>query len=251
MPNLSDNPNYVVTLSRTTPSEVHIEANIPETFSFGVQSNYDAVLPTSIRDVVNGGIANAASAAFKFNRVLQALSQQIWQSSSPIEISLPLLFDAKEDAKKEVRDPIVKLMAMCLPYKASKGDVALTPPGPVLSKPDFGRLSLRIGRFFYIHSVVLVDANPTFDTRLNAQGIPISATCDITVRTINTPSQEDIKAFFPDSDNVFTGYGIDAIGEETLTGFINNFFRDPPSGDAEALNALRKNPADIKPAQVN
>ena len=203
--NIPNNPNYVVTIKR---EGVEIKAGLPESFSFGVNANYEPRLPNSITDIA-GQKFGAATIFLPVNKVLQEFSHQAWQSSSPVELNLPLLFDAKSDARVDVLEPIKKLMMMALPSKRSADSLLLDPPGPTLLDPNRGRISLGIGKFIYIHSVLLVDVNPTWDTRMNKAGVPISASCDVTFRTVNTPTQGDIHEFFMSGpDDFYTGYGV-------------------------------------------
>jgi len=236
--NIPKNPNYVVTIRRVQPDpEIVIQAGLPESFAFGVNANYEPRLPNSITDVA-GQKFGAASIFLPVNRVLQEFSHQVWQSSSPIEFSLPLLFDAKKDARVDVLNPIKTLMMMALPFKKTPEDILLEPPGPTLLDPNRGRISLRIGNFLYIHSVLLVDVNPTWDTRMNKAGVPISASCDVTLRTVNTPTQGDISEFFmSDANDEYQGYGIPNLNRDSFKSFT--------SGVADDLSNSASNLADL------
>lgn len=212
--NIPANPNYVVTIAREGNPPIY--AALPETFAFGVNANYEPRLPNSITDIA-GQKFGAATIFLPVNRVLQEFSHQVWTSSSPMEFSLPLLFDAKKDARQDVLKPIKQMMAWALPFKSSPDSLLLEPPGPTLLDPNRGRISLRIGNFVYIHSVLLVDVNPTWDTRMNREGVPISASCDVTMRTVNTPTQNDLLEFFMESpDDLYTGYGIPDMDKDKI-----------------------------------
>lgn len=225
--NVPSNPNYVVEIRRDSPKidgePVVIRAGLPETFSFGVDASYEPRLPNTLDAVVGGRagqLLRASDIFFKTNRVFQEFSHQVWTSTSPIEFSLPLLFDAKDDARTDVLDPIRKLIMMTLPYNKSEGDRLLLAPGPNLATPDEGRISVRIGNFFYVHSVLLVNVNPTFDSKFNKDGVPISATCDLSLRTVNTPVQSDLNKFFLQSPNgaLFTDYGVGKLTQQVIEG---------------------------------
>jgi len=220
--NLVSNPNYQVIIHRPESQdlpEIKIFGNLPESFSFGVTANYEARLPSvfnaaEIAGAINPALGNLARGAEVFSRVsrvFQLASHQVWTGSSPISFSIPMLFDAVEDAEKDVVLPIKQLMSLTLPFRGDTGalnDVTggkldqylLKPPGPVISNPDYGRVSMQIGNMNYYHSVLINDVNVTFDTRMTKNGAPISASVDVAVTTVNTPTQDDIEKFFMSTD---------------------------------------------------
>lgn len=221
--NLVENPNYQVIINRPQEQDlpdVTIKANLPESFSFGVTASYETRLPSNIIEAAGnaGGllqagasIARSAEVFTRVNRIFQLASHQVWSGSSPISFSLPLLFDAVEDAEIDVVLPIKQLMSLALPFRGDTGalnDVSggkldnylLKPPGPVISNPNYGRVSMQIGNMNYFHSVLITDVNVTFDTRMTKNGAPISASADVSVVTVNTPTQDDIDKFFMSTD---------------------------------------------------
>lgn len=223
--NLVNNNKYQVIITRKTSGrypDVVIKANLPESFSFGVTSSYQQRLPSDLASVLPG--FEKLGTFFHASRIFQEFSHQVWENSSPIQFSLPLLFDAVTDAEEDVITPIRDLMAMALPYRENDADAFLKPPGPTLRNPDYGRVSMLIGRMCYFHSVLINDVNPAFDTRMSKTGSPISATCDLSVTTINTPSRDDLDLFFlapnarrnisqADREQYGTAYRFDSIQE--------------------------------------
>jgi hypothetical protein len=206
---LVKNSNYQVIIKREASKSlraIEIRANLPETFSFGVSANFESNLNSSFIEMAsNSGIRPLAAfgEALKgvnnftnVNQIVQEATFQVWSSSSPISFSLPLLFDAVSDAGEDVVAPIRDLMALTLPYRETKDALVLRPPGPHLTEPDHGRVSLKIGNMNYFHSVLLRDVSANFSSRFTSSGAPISAECDVTFETVNTPSQADIDLFF-------------------------------------------------------
>jgi len=225
--------NYAITLRGELPNKFVITASLPEQFGFGVQANYEPRLPNSILDA-SGGFSgrflgqlgravNLSQQFVKINRVLQEFSHQTWQSTSPMQFSFPLLFDARTNARADVLNKIRTLMKVLMPYKKGS-DVLLTPPGPTLGSPNDGRISIRIGNVLYIHSVLLTDVQANIESRFTEDGVPIAASCDVSVTTINTPHQGDIDSFFL--------FGKDDLGNEKygipdkLEDSLNDFYQE-------------------------
>ena len=116
--NLVGNPNYHVTIRRAAfknQPEIIVMGNLPESFAFGVSASYDQRLPSDLTAVVPG--LRNVQPFLNVNKILQELSLQVWDSSSPFEFSVPLLFDAVSDPETDVMTPIKSLMALTLPYR--------------------------------------------------------------------------------------------------------------------------------------
>lgn len=237
---VTKNANYQVNIRCTSP-ELDLTANLPEQFSMATQSNWDSRLPSSVVDIaqnsvgsltgqVLGGVPNAISEGLRqftnFNRIAQSFSHQTWISSAPIQMSLTMLFDAFDNATEDVGEPIARLASLVQPYRGAGGQghddgsehALLSAPGPSLYQPDLGRVSIRIGKFLYFHSVVLNGVQPTWDSKFDDLGVPIAAACDVTFSTINMPSREDVMKFFTingRSDN--TEYGVRYTEQDLIT----------------------------------
>lgn len=211
---LHRNPDYRVILLNTD-ANLRVEANIPEAFFLSVSSEWAPRMGSSLRSFlqnsVGGGAGSAAQGALwltNFDIVVQSLTFQSWESSAPIEFNLTLLFDAYSDGYVDVVKPMSELQSIALPYASQESEDILLPPGPSPIEPDRSRISLRIGRLIYIHSVVLKNVNNTFDTRMDANGQPISGQSEITVATINTPSRQDVSTFYVRTAGANTAYGV-------------------------------------------
>lgn len=191
---LSRNPDYWMQLSCNSQG-VDIIANAPEQIVLSVASSWESRMPSSLQDIpgVAGGAIGLGANALNMNVAVQWLTHQSWISSTPIEITLTLLFDAQTDAYVDVVEPMKKLQKLVLPYRRSPDSQILMPPGPaaISADQDEARTSLRIGRMLYLPSVIVVSANNTYDTRLNG-GYPISGQTELTVRSIVMPTREDL-----------------------------------------------------------
>jgi hypothetical protein len=193
-----NNPNYLLELNSHNP-DFKLIANLPEAFSLSSSSDYESWLPSSLREALDqsglGGV-KPVTAAYNYNFIQQVNTHQVWVSSTPIEFSLTALFDAQTDARVDVFEPMIGLQKLALPYKKDDTDGRqLWAPGPSVFDKDKGRISLRIGRMMYFHSVVLTSVNNTFDTKLDINGFPISGQSDLSFRNIVLSSREDLDEY--------------------------------------------------------
>lgn len=58
-------------------------------------------------------------------------------------------------------------------------------------------ISLYIGNFIYLPSVVITDVSPTFDVMVGPDNNPLRATVNVSFRTFFIPTQNDIDGMFP------------------------------------------------------
>lgn len=174
----SANPDYVVRIYDASMG-VDIVADMPEQFNFAVASEFQARAP------VTGSEGTAADTILKgFDKSLQfkSLTQQVWVSTSPVEIPLSLIFDAESSAREEVWVPGTLLEAMALPK--GSGDLVMAPSSG-------GSTSVTIGRKLLIPNTIVVSVSSTYDARIAADGYPIAAQVEITLRTHTILSAED------------------------------------------------------------
>jgi len=188
-----------------------IDLYLPESFNLNVRSQYDTPfaqgLPSSILPDKLGKIVSGYSAATGISTAPQAATAQIWQGSAPIEFQLPFILIADTSARTDVLNKIRDLMKLVMP---SKTNGFLTSPGPKIEgfseffrpesysdKPKLkDNISLHIGRFIYYKSVVITDVDSTYDTKMDAEGLPIRAVVNISFKTFFTPVKEDLDEIF-------------------------------------------------------
>lgn len=179
----SSNPNYWVTVS-CPDKGIEIVADIPEQFAVSLASEWENRFGTSTGLADAPVVGRAITGGAQTNAVSRSLTKQIWMNSSPFEFPLQILFDADIDAKREVYDPMVRLEAMVLPI--GRGEFLTAPGGEHGSA-----VTLRIGKMFSITNCIITAVNNTYDTKLDANGIPISGQSEITVRTDELFSAQD------------------------------------------------------------
>ena len=153
--------------------------------------------------------------------VTQWSSRRIWKGSSPMVMSIPIRFEAINDAEKEVVMACKKLQQLAAPRKGfsfSKGsvlDAFLVPPGPspfsaeqILSKiggenieghVSTGELTtIEIGSFLIFEKVVVREVTVVFDNRMSVTGHPIGATATIVFETYEMLTKNDLdNAYVP------------------------------------------------------
>lgn len=179
------NANYAVKIGCQSQG-VEIIAEMPEQLSFGVQSDWESRLPSTLSSLLGsipliGGRLEQGQNLLGLNRQFQDLSFQMWMGTSPIEIPLTLQFDAEESALNDVYRPIQALASMALP---SQRGGYLIAPGPIRGgNGDDNAVTLNIGRMFTFLDCIMVSCEQTLDSRLDEDGYAIAGTANITLRT--------------------------------------------------------------------
>jgi hypothetical protein len=137
------NPNYRITIIQFTPpgvsgagNHIVVEAPMPETFEFDVASSYATILPQGL----TGGSIATAMAAFGVRLASPALTAQLWQGSSEIQLNLALEFHTENDPVADVQTPILNLNRLVLPSISSTTDM-LQSPGPTLNMDQLGTIA--------------------------------------------------------------------------------------------------------------
>lgn len=178
------NPIYMTVI--TVPDAgLRVVCDTPEQVAFAVSSTWEARLPgaqalQSIRDKVAGGLLG-------IGMIHKEETRQIWQGTTPLEISFNLIFDAKNSAKSDVYDPIMSLVGMALPEEHNN---VLFSPGPNrLNKRN--AVHVAVGRYFRMEDGLMTSVQPTFETRLYSDGYPISGSVELTIRASVTYSRAD------------------------------------------------------------
>lgn len=180
------NPNYWVHI-RCLNHRLEVICDLPEQLSIGISSEWESLLPyslTGLLEKVVGNTAPAAGAVLGVSPQVQSLSFQMWTGTSPIEIPITVLFDAEESAQRDVYEPINYLQSLVLPVNGSwVGQKMLMPPGPIWGGERGYGIDIKLGRFAFFKDCIMVSANATMDSRLDAAGYPISGQVECTFRT--------------------------------------------------------------------
>ena len=256
--------SYKVYISSHDPQNpIFVEAWLPETVGLDISAQYDAPYAQGLTNAVPqlGKLANFLGLSL----TTQALTMQVWQGGSVINITLPMVFQAEKSGAFDVMKPIKDLLKLTMPKELTAGGLLTAPGprvnpnrlaqngGPAISQAasalvsgagntlinglqaivpgtgvSFGQgfantlnsaantasstlsplsnalinsiennISLHIGNFLYISSVVITDVSPTYDVQIGPDGNPQRATVNVGIRTFFLPTDRDIEDMFP------------------------------------------------------
>lgn len=187
---------------------LYIDGEISLKFSSRYESIYESE-PNTLLTMLAGAIDKPISGQFAVQ------GAQIWKSTDPLEISVEAKLMMKNDGKKDVVEPALKLAELCLPSIGNKfgklsklTDVkakCLIPPGPniqaILSevkingiiKGSRGTYDVQIG-WLKLHNCIIKEASPTFSKTVDEDGFPISAEISISIITVSIPTKEVLES---------------------------------------------------------
>ena len=183
------NNNYLVRVQCPTKG-IDVIADLPEELAVNAASEWENRLATSsVSAIPGGGIAAAVAGS---DAIIQINTEQMWKSTSPMEIPLSLLFNHKENARLDVFEPMVKLETLVLPTLAGGG--FLVTPGPLPGKAAAGTghpVNVFIGRQLLLMNCIIISVANSFSNRLSKDGYPIAGQSEITIRTNKVLSAEE------------------------------------------------------------
>lgn len=211
---------YTIQLEVRREGEIYmtLDTPIPENFDFSLASTYDRPfaepLAAKIADKAGGDPSKVAyaeqivRATTGLTSVMKYLSGSVWSSGSSMQISIPFVVVAHDNAYLEVTEKIKKLTQLAAPSTSPVG--TLIAPGPHLANfeqiksGDFSggarlggdEIILRIGRFMRFTPCVINSVHTTFDTQFDQMGNPIAATINVAFEAFWTTTKEDLEEFF-------------------------------------------------------
>lgn len=208
----SADTTHSVRITSTSRASTPIKAYLPDTVSLTVASDWSA----PFADATEGKL-NTLASLFGASLKTRASTAQIWQGSTPIEVTIPFVLTAETDPAEEIMFPISELMKLCLP--AAK-DGRFLPPGPnfksyllshatsdsstdktirslAKNSKKIGApgesITVEVGKFMVFDRVVLLSVSPTFSTqRLHHSGLPLKAEVEITFRKYTTSVKDEV-----------------------------------------------------------
>ncbi len=219
--------------------KIIVVANCPESIGIRIQSEWESMASTVMGLLPNVAQA-AAGLTLNVGGIAilpQFLTAQLWRGTSPLEFEIPLYFNAYNDALVDVVTPVRDLIRMISPYRTATtlasilgttanaaintgGNLAgasgfisaitsdnfiLHAPGPTpkefMSGSTANQISLWIGRALFLPSVVLTSLQIEWNSRYTTAGYPISAVCNVGIRSHFTYARDDYLAFvFPQAN---------------------------------------------------
>ena len=144
------NPNYLCVITCNSLN-ISLTANMPQDFSIDLGAQYEEAMAQAVAS--NSTIAELTSKArlAGIQLTTQALTAQVWQGSTDVTFSIPLVFQIENDENTDILKPLMDLYTLVLPDDTDGG--FLKAPGPSLSPELLGKA---VGQFTsgVINSVV-------------------------------------------------------------------------------------------------
>jgi hypothetical protein len=210
------NSNYAIQLlgQDETETPLDIFASLPEHFSFHLSADWQPLLNNpSLSGLLGGAFKEIGAAAAIGKQGLgvadytASSTMQVWNSTSPLDLSFPFVFNAITNSQTEVMDQIQSLCSLISPSTVDGGFIRV--PGPIIYNlvlhPERGyKVSLRIGNALFFPNVIVTGVSPMFDVMCDASGNFISAQVDVAMRTSQILTKDDIKGIFNPSINSAT-----------------------------------------------
>lgn len=232
---LSSNTNYLVTVSRGTPSGTGITnglsvmANATAKLRIAIENRWVNVLEALGISPDGSGLGSAVTNAVQvFNgaNLLPVLAtSHVWRGSSGIELTLDMRFDAWSDSVADVLTPVKTLIAMFSPTRGSGsgavgalssflastlgagaagavGNQFLTPPGPTpwsyikSGGNDPMAITVLLGQVMKITNLIPTNLAWEFENRFDSSGNPVCALVTATFISYTIPALDDVLGFF-------------------------------------------------------
>jgi hypothetical protein len=218
----SVHPNYLVSIHGQDEvgnwlgrdKDRGILAVLPEEFALSTSSMWTPLLNSMAQQLVGSmfggkfaGI-NAIAGAIGIGLSNTAFTQLVWESTTPIEFRLPLIFNAVYDAQAEVMEPIMRLLMMTLPsditdagsIPGTKIDInqylPLLAPGPNMKASSQYKVGINIGQAFSFTNVLIKSVNATFKTLSVQSGDFVSADVELEISTTRILTKNDLLKYF-------------------------------------------------------
>jgi hypothetical protein len=228
-------PNYLVSITGTDElgndigdfqgtqfagKNYGIIAVLPEEFTLSTASTWNPLLNDMAKNALGqllsglgSGIKDIAQAVSGVSPLGVAFTQQVWESTSPVEFRLPLQFNAVYDAEMEVMFPIMRLLSLTLPstdqniassigINFSTNYAPLKAPGPTLGTNSLYNVTINLGQAFSFSNVIIKGVNATFKTLPVSSGDWVSADVELEVTTSRILTKGDLSSYFRHSRSV-------------------------------------------------
>jgi hypothetical protein len=215
-------------------------AVLQDNFVLAVESRWEPFMQ-GLNESLIGQLGNIITTAATGKSLQVAVtSNRIWTSTTPMTISLPLVFLTETDPYKDVVQKCYALQELAVPSEPVAGGL-LTPPGPspfkrtaesktMLGAQEGTRIDIAIGTFLKFKSVIVKSVSITYDTRMSEQprGLPIAAKADITFETYQIMTKENLADAYdqPYSQDTLEGVLKNKINQvkNTVGGIVSNIF---------------------------
>jgi len=212
-------------------NQATVVAPLQDSVTLRVESYWGPAVPTSVSELANKVFQFASQG--RMSAITRATTRRIWMGTRPVVLTLRLMFQAVEDAFREVVEPTRLLQCMALPRGPRSADEPgeegwvggaqkvvpfLAPPGPTPFSLE-GVLNLRgvnesrllqyveglkggdkimveIGRFLTFPNVIITSVSPTIPIAFTPEGNPVRSEVSVTFETYEMMTVEDLNDAF-------------------------------------------------------
>lgn len=208
----------LVTISFHEDGTGRIKAPLPDNFGISVGSEYTDPYNQNMTDSLGGlgTVLENVGRVAGVSRKLGVATTIFYSGPEPTEISFDLEFSAYYDAKKEVVDPIKKLMRNSVGREISTDDLDEEEKEEIDERTD-GALSsdlgqqiankaalikgpslatIRFGKTIKIQSCYIQSVGVQFSNVLDNQFYPVHGVASVTARIEQNPVRSDVDRFF-------------------------------------------------------
>lgn len=182
-------------------------ASLPEQFNMSFSSNWrEPLAQNSLGDAAQaltgapvGGLIDTGLQATGTGSKLKSQSIKTWESSSGLAVSLDLVFYAKQNTNKEIKQKHVALLKLAAP--SSSGEL-LKAPGPTVANNlgivSAGRkITAYIGNYLVLKNIIITGVNSDVIALFDENGIPIGMSIGLQFESFNSCfTTEDIEEAF-------------------------------------------------------
>lgn len=179
-------------------------------------SSYGDMIPGDAKDLaekfVGAGAASSGSVGEGILNALNKIDLRRWQKTEPLKITVKLSFKSETDSKKDVFDPIVKLLSYSILTKKTSeaGVVKYITPGiniDTMAEIANGKteglssklIAIEIPGFVYIPQAIIENSVPVLSKNKTQSGFPLWGTIELTISSVFPANTE----FFESIENQF------------------------------------------------
>lgn len=172
-----------------------IVANLPERFNLQFSSNWSTPLSGSDFAEWTGNALQSPEAeralrvitgAIGISTKLRSQSMNVWESSSPLQFSIDMIFNAFNNTLTDVQDKHKAILKLAAPsVREEDGRQLLRAPGPTIIDEALGgrSITLWIGNYLRLKNVIINSVSSDVESQFDANGIPISLAINIGVQS--------------------------------------------------------------------
>ncbi len=178
-----------------------ITANMPEKINFGISAQWDTPFARTNPD---GSSAKAAAANLGMKMTgmttkFRWQSAQVWESSSPFNISIPFVLTAQTDAGTDVKENFKRMLKLVTPSTMGGEDGLLIAPGRTVVGGALNGTKIKciVGMFLTLEDAVVKSVSADMDSMFDSGGNPMSMTVSVELESFWASfTTSDVNAMF-------------------------------------------------------